>query len=208
MIRQHRHRDIELVVGERERLGMRRQARRSAHRALRPHRRRRFHRNHLSVGRLIRAGSGSYVQDRLGVPQRLPDTSSDTRIRATLTAVCAPDLLVELTSCLNVRCHARRIAHTDPTYKQTAAPTNFQQRTRLRVPDRCIGNEQGRASGPARDRYRVKAVARKAGVRIRSPAEVHFDRHERAQTRSALADVAESTVGARACDFVPRTQQF
>ena len=63
MDREHRHGRIEGIVVERQRLGRADQSRNGARRSLRPHRRRRFDRQHVAIGWFVGARSGADIQN-------------------------------------------------------------------------------------------------------------------------------------------------
>src|SRR5207253_5894949 len=65
--------------------------------ALPDHQRRRLHRHHGTVGRLVGAGAGADVEHALGGAERVEDGGGDARVGATMGPVVAADLVVELT---------------------------------------------------------------------------------------------------------------
>lgn len=96
MHRTEGHRGVEGPVLERETLRSGGHARRRARRTLRPHDRRRFHRGDIAVGGLVGAGSGSDVQHRPCVPERVPDPCGDPRLGTPRRRVSGPDGVVQL----------------------------------------------------------------------------------------------------------------
>jgi len=92
--RQARHRRVDRVVVERQRLSTSGDHRRGTGWALRPHDGARLDREHPSVGRLVRAAAGADIEDRARIAQRGGDPRGDPRVRTPLARVRAPVLLI------------------------------------------------------------------------------------------------------------------